>query len=151
MTHNNVTIRPYRAVDAIELKAKSGIFGANYWCNFEQDAKSAELSGPGYTAMMNGEIIGCGGVRVFWNGCGEAWALFPPEIKHLKRELITLTKEYLDLIVRAYKLRWIQATPKKSFNGSVILLKHLGFKFKCELEGYAPDGEDCVLYALVMR
>lgn len=144
---NNIKIIPFRVEHALELK-ESGIIEGNYWCNFDADAKLAQLLGPGYTAKVDGEIIACAGIRLFWQGVGEAWALFSPKVKDLKLSALRNTRQYLALIIARNELRYVQATPKIDFPAGINFLQHLGFEKKCTLEGYAPDGTDCVLYCL---
>lgn len=151
MTDSGTEIREYKAADALELKDTSGIIQGNYWCEFEVDADSAELMGPGYTWLEDGEVMACFGIWIAREGVGEAWGLYSPKIKKMKLSLLKYTREYLEIMIKENKIRWLQATPKSDFPGGINFLQHLGFERKCRLEGYATDGSDCYLYSFKKR
>ncbi|MHC4620560.1 MAG: hypothetical protein ACYTEQ_22665 [Planctomycetota bacterium] len=147
---DDVKIVPYKAEHAIALRDGPGVHGLNFWTDFEADAKNNELAGPGYTGYVNGQIVACAGIKILREGIGEGWALFADD-EHLdeyKRIVLESFRFHLEAIVRAYELRWVEAIVKTDFVKGCMFLRHLGFKRKCELEQFAPDKKDCVMYVL---
>lgn len=83
------------------------------------------VSGPGYSAFHNGELLGCGGIRQ--RGIGEAWAIYTEKAKEHKKELLKQSRIWLDRMMRDERIwRVWSETPKIEANQN--FLKHLGFR-----------------------
>lgn len=140
-----IEIRPYKYEDALKLEPKEK--GVKSHPDYETWAKMNE-NGPAYTIVIDGEIIGCAGIRVFWEGTGEAWAILAEDksVKHLKLIMEEFGKR-LDYTIRTLKFRWVQATINKDNAKLIHWVQHFGFKRKCIMTGYLPGGNDAFLYA----
>ena len=103
--------------------------------------------GPAYTGTVNGEIIGCGGVCMYWEGVGEAWASLSPRVTAMRKSVYLCLRECLRIIWTTFAMRRIQAIARCDFEAAQRLLEHLGFVQEATLRRYAPDGVDCFLYA----
>ena len=91
-----------------------------------------QQTGPGYTVVEDGKILGCGGIRT--QGIGEAWALYSPEAKDRRRELLEKTRYWMDMMAREERLWriWSEAPIAPNVN----FIKHLGFeKIEAYLKG----------------
>lgn len=114
-------------------------------------AKLNETEGVGYTAICNEEIIGCGGVRIYWEGVGEAWALYPKKVgqMHLDPQI---AKKQLYKIIDDNNLIRVQSTPRCDWPEGLTYSKWLGFKVEGKMRKYLPDkGElvDCFMMSII--
>lgn len=140
-----IEIRPYSYKDALILEPKEESIkdqkGYGNW------AKMNEL-GPAYTIVIDEEVIACAGIRVFWEGVGEAWAILSKDksSQHIRMILEEFGKR-LEFVIENMKFRWIQVSLKKDNEKGIHFAQHFGLKRKCEQIGYLPDGSDALLYA----
>lgn len=108
-----------------------------------------EADGPAWTALCDGVLIGAGGIRIFWPGVGEAWAVFPAGMERFAREIMWATRRQLWGAIRDLNLWRVQATARADFPGACNFLEHLGFQIEAQLGKFSPDGVDAFLYAIV--
>lgn len=115
--------------------------------DYEKWAKLNEL-GPGYTIVIDNEVIACAGIRVFWKGSGEAWCILSKEKsgQYIKLILDEFGKR-LEFVIKEMKFRWIQVNLNKNNEKGIRFAQHFGFKRKCEMKNYLPNGSDALLYA----
>lgn len=148
---NEIIIRPYKWQDALELlkdpneKGLKNQKGAIRW------AKLNETEGVGYTAVCDGKIIGCGGIRIYWEGVGEAWAVYPRKVgqMHLDPQI---AKKKLYEMIEENKLKRVQSTPRCDWPEGLTYSKWLGFKVEGKMRKYLPDnGElvDCFMMSII--
>jgi hypothetical protein len=92
-----------------------------------------QQTGPCYTAVHKGEIVGCCGVRI--DGIGEVWASYSEKAKKdLKLSMLKQTKIYLDKIMREHALYrlWSESPIDKNCN----FIEHMNFhKINAYLRG----------------
>lgn len=139
-----IEIHPYKYTDALAFDPKQ--IGVKNQPDYTKWAKMNEL-GPGYTIVIDNEIIACAGIRIFWEGAGEVWAIMSNiSSKHLKLILEEFGKR-LEFTVREMKLRWIQSAIRIDSDKNIRFVQHFGFERKCLMKGYLPDGSDALLYA----
>lgn len=101
-----------------------------------------------YTGLVDGQPVFIGGVRQYWPGRGEAWALVHPECAKHPIKLHKVVKRFFDLCT----VRRIEASVEVDFAIGRRWVEALGFKLEAErLEAYLPNGKDCALYARVKR
>jgi hypothetical protein len=108
-----------------------------------------EADGPAWTALLGGRLLGSGGIRIFWPGVGEAWAIFPQGMEEHPREVLATARTQLWQTIRERGLWRVQATARVDFPGAANFLEHLGFSLEAQLSRFSPDGVDVFLYALV--
>jgi hypothetical protein len=108
--------------------------------------------GPGYTGVVDDKVIGCGGVRMFWSGVGEAWGIYPLRTfyAHIK-EVLYYTRTGLYTIIDDYDLKRIQATARCDFPCAQNWLRHLGFSIEAKMKCYCPSGKDTFLYSITRK
>lgn len=109
--------KKFRAEDALPLLTEKDQIA---W------AKLNEVAGPGYTWMVDGKVLGCGGIRNC--GVGEAWAVFSAEAKDRKKELLRLSRETFEEMIKTLNLWQIFATTKDITAEQANFLEHLGFE-----------------------
>jgi hypothetical protein len=89
---------PYNPADALAIVPKSSDATMNQL--LIETARLNAIAGPGYTALLDGRPVGCGGVRT--HGIGDAWAVFSPEVLRHKVAFLRQSKEWLETMKRQY-------------------------------------------------
>lgn len=141
---DNIEFRPYKWQDALGLLEdpnQKGLKGQ------EDIVKWAKLNeeGVGKTVLCNGEIISCGGVRIFWKGVGEAWLLYAKG-KVLRPGIV---KEQLHSFIRDNNLHRVQITLRCDWPEGLVLARRLGFKIEGKMRKYFPGGVDCYIMSII--
>lgn len=150
----DLTIRPYKAEDALALMEdpnEPGLKGQPY-C--EKWARLNETEGPGYTAIYKDKIVCCGGVRIYWKGCGEAWVIFPKDpSQYLPFRHSQIAKEHLQKMISEYKLQRVEINPACNWVPGLRYARCLGFKVEAKRRRYLPgnNGElvDCFMMSII--
>lgn len=114
---SEIEIKKYRMEDALQILTEPADIA---W------AKLNEVVGLGFTGMVGGKVLGCGGIRNC--GVGEAWAIFSPEAKEMKKELLRLTRDNFREIIKSLNLWQVFATTKDISPQQANFLEHLGFE-----------------------
>ena len=147
-----IEIRPLKAEDIFEV-VRSGVkeigMKAEPEDNLKALAAEREDSGKCVTGLVNGHIVGCGGIDMYWEGAGRVWLLLPPYINDHKKEGYQCIKQGLERILRDETLHRVEGYARVNFPESHTLFRHLGFEIEGRARKYTPDKVDCILYALV--
>ena len=136
---DKITIRKYKWQDAISLLKDPNEKGLKGQKDAMRWAKLNEREGVGYTAVCKGEIIGCGGVRIYWDGGGEAWALLPRKVGEMRLDH-KIAKRQLYKIIDEQNLTRVQSTPRCDWPEGLVYAKYMGFKVEGKMRKYLPDG-----------
>jgi len=145
----SIYVREFKPQDAMEIK------GGVLEPTIESHPKRAEWAqdhsslGPAYTGIKDGKIIGCGGIMMLWEGVGEGWANFSPEIQQCPKSLFYCMKKGLDILWDAYDIVRVQAMTRADFPQANRLLEHLGFVQESRLRKFWWDQTDAFMYAKV--
>jgi RimJ/RimL family protein N-acetyltransferase len=119
----------------------------NALCGHLRDDQLAALekSEHSFTGLVDGKVIGCAGVIRYWEGRGEAWAIFDPAIgRRLYLEIRNIASRLFEVL----PYRRIEAVVLADFAPGHRFVESLGFKKEAVcLKGYFPGGQDAVLYA----
>jgi len=87
-------------------------------------AEVSKQSGPAITAVLNDEILMCGGIRIA--GIGEAWSAYSDKAKqNYRKAMLAITRDYMKRIVDENKLWRLVASNKDGVPET--FLEHLGF------------------------
>lgn len=106
----------------------------------------ASAPGPKFTAIADGMIVGCAGVRTEWEGRGTAWAFIGRDAGPYWFWLHRKVRQFL----AEYPLRRIEMDVDCSLPNAKRWMTMLGLT--CEAERrrrYSADGRDFALYARV--
>lgn len=114
---SNIEIRPYRMEDALQILTEPVDIAF---------AKLNEVAGVGFTAMVEGKVLGCGGIRTF--GVGEAWGVFSPEFKERKKDMLRLSRDNFREMIKSQNLWNVFATTRDISPQQANFLEHLNFK-----------------------
>lgn len=104
-----------------------------------------------YTGLINGDIIGVGGVRIFWEGVGEGWLIFTKDVTKHGTKLMLCLRRMKAKTIADHKLRRFQAIVRQDFPKAQKMLESLGFVAEGIMEQYLPDGTAAIMYAWVTK
>lgn len=105
-----------------------------------------------YTCVFDGDIVAVGGIKLFFEGVGEAWIIFTkPSRKEGIFGIIACRaiKRELDKLIAKLKLRRCEAQARADFPKAIKFVKALGFGDPYVRKYYCPDGSDMILYSQV--
>lgn len=110
-----------------------------------------EIKGYAKTGIVNGEIVGVGGVIVYYAGRGEAWMVLSKKVNDFKVETVLCLHKMMEQAISELKLKRLECSVRADFPKAKELIECLGFK--CEtpkpMKCYCPDGADAYLYSIV--
>lgn len=145
-------IRPFKASDLVWVMAE-GVkeFGLRFLPHEQIDelAQSREDNGKCITGLVDGVIVGCGGIDELWPGVGEVWVLLSYEVDKYPIRAYEVIRQGLEELIEHNSLRRCQAWGRVGFAASHTLFRHLGFEVEGKARCYAPDGADCLLYSRI--
>ncbi len=147
-----MSIRPFKADDMLYVIEKGVLeFGLKMYGDdhLKQLAQAREDNGQCVTGVLDGEIVGCGGIDPLWKGVGEVWVMLTYDIGKCPREAYEAIRDGLNKLIEDNKLWRVQAWGRIGFDKGHTLFRHLGFKPEGIAREYSPDGVDCILYAIV--
>lgn len=141
-----IDVAPFRAADLQEIMEQKLMA---YLSKYITDKQRQEMEGPwSFTGRVNGRVVICGGVALYWEGRGEAWAIIDRNVKIEFLRIHRAVQRVLDLC----PLRRIEATVDVGFKPGHRWMRMLGFKMEAAvLEAFRPDGRNASLYALVRK
>lgn len=124
---------------------------------FQEEVKNyPELAIPAnsYTCIYDGEIVAVGGIKLFFDGVGEAWIMMTKQSR--KDGIFGLIacraiKDKLDSLCVELAIRRVEANVRKGFSKAIRFTEALGFESLCEREYWFPDGTSSLLYCKVYK
>jgi len=115
----------------------------------ELEGGLALCSRPGYafSAKKDGKILGCGGIKEFWPGVGEAWAVYAVDRVEYTHRIARITRRILARVINEKHMRRVQAVVNANFATGMQFMRWLGFRLEGRMFQYGPNGDDYFLYA----
>ncbi len=104
---------------------------------------------PAFSGLVDGKLIGCGGIINIWPGLAEAWLALTPFAKAHVSFLYRQSLRFLPWARSTYTLRRIQTTVQADWVEALRFIERLGFVRVALLEQYGPNGEAHFLYEMV--
>ncbi len=145
-------IRSFKASDLVWIMAE-GVkeFGLRFLPHetIDELAQTREDNGKCITGLVDGVIVGCGGIDELWPGAGEVWTLLSYEVDKYPIRAYEVIRQGLFELIEHNDLKRTQCWCREGFAAAHTLLRHLGFTVEGKARAYAPDGKDCYLYALI--
>jgi RimJ/RimL family protein N-acetyltransferase len=108
-----------------------------------------KLSGWVKTALLDGKILGFGGVIVFWKGVGEGFYCLSKEAADHKLEMISCIKSIIDLAFKELGLHRLQSVIRVDFERAIRLAEYVGFKKEGKMRKHTADKIDCFIFSIV--
>ena len=109
-----------------------------------------EESGPCFSAFDQDELIGVGGVALYWCGVGEAWLILSSMVQEFPFSLHRIVSRTLDKIITDEHLHRVQTVVPYLHMRAMAWIVRLGFKYEGLMPKYGPDGSWFSRYARVM-
>ena len=105
-----------------------------------------------YTCIFEGDIVAVGGIKMFFEGVGEAWIIMTKQSK--KRNIYGLIacraiEKKLNELMVELNVRRCEANVRKDFPIAIRFVEALGFKFVGERHYWFPDKTSAMLYSKV--
>lgn len=108
-----------------------------------------DLTGWNKTLIIDDEIIGVGGIVIFWSGFGEAWLCLSKNVEKHKVKFVLFLKSQLSFALKDLNLIRLEINVRTDYPESQKLVEALGFQFEGIRRKYLPNGKDAYLYAIV--
>lgn len=105
---------------------------------------------PAFSGLVDGKLVGCGGVINIWPGLAEAWLALTPYARSHVSFLYRQSLRFLNWAVPTYHLRRIQTTVQADWLEANRFIERLDFLRVARLDKYGPNGEPHYLYEMVM-
>ena len=144
-----VEVRPFRPEDVYTIEPQGRHVAAlEAIGDWRAMIRTAAASGPAWTALHDGRVLGVAGLGVHWAGRAEAWCLLTRDVP--ARLWPALHRAALRGIAEA-GYRRIEASAKTGFEQGQRWLRMLGFVPEGLMPAYGPDGSDHMRWARVRR
>ena len=147
-----IQYEPVHAYNILDRNVREEDTWLSKFPDWEKWAEGWKKEGPAFTLVIDGQIIGCGGVVLLDKNKGEAWTLLSSLFYKHKKTTYKAIIRYLSLIIAEKGLKRVQAlvnTGLPNVEACERFLVHLGFKNETPdgMEGYGPNGETVLLFA----
>ena len=146
----DIHIRLFEAQDAFNINVRPEDQHIKKEPYFEAWA-TENAKGAGYTGIRksDGRILGCGGIRVLWPGCGEAWGIYSDEIGKYAKEARDYAIHYLSELAKALNLHRLQCIVDADNKINVRFARSIGFEVEALMHRYQPNGHDCYMLSFL--
>ena len=142
-------LSPFRPSDLLEMADRENQ-------NVDEAIRMARVifeASTGFTARLNGRVIGCAGMFVQWKGVGHAWVVISSEMvstMHYKKWFHGCVRNLLRHVCAANDLRRVEAVVRADSERNIRWVEALGFSRETPhpMKHYRPDG-DYYLYSLI--
>ena len=145
-------IRGFKADDMIWI-VNAGVRGQDVQVygnkNIRELAEQTEYDNMSMTGLVDGVIVGCGGIRELWPGVGEVWVLLSPEVNKYPIATAAVIMNGMRALVEDNDFYRLQGWCRIDFIQAHTLFRHLCFKPEGIARKYTPDKQDCLLYAKI--
>jgi ribosomal protein S18 acetylase RimI-like enzyme len=151
-TAERTEIRPMIAEDMLWI-VEHGIkeFGVKCKPTHEmvEVALNRERNGQCITGLVDGRIVGVGGLDEMWTGVGEVWMYLAHDTDAYPKLTYKIIRDGIKKLIEDNDFWRVQAWGRVDFDKAHTLFKHLGFKPEGIAKKYTPDKVDAILYAKV--
>lgn len=139
-----IPYEPQHAVDLMRIPTMQSCDATPINIDWATQMKNA---GPCISGCIDGKVVACSGISIFWEGVGEMWALFADDIgtAHLGQQPKELIKRWM----KEYNLVRVQAPLIADFRAGIAYARRIGFKFETKLKWYHPGKVDALMYVIM--
>lgn len=145
-------IRPFKADDMVCIigdGVKENAIQLLGDQNLKELANQTEADNLSMTGLVDGVIVGCGGIRRLWDGVGEVWLMLSPTVNRFPIRTGEVIVNGMRALIEDNDFFRLQGWCRVGFTKAHTVFRHLGFTPEGIARKYAPDKVDCVLYGLV--
>lgn len=146
--------RQFKLSDGMALKDRPNQKGLKGHKDYEKWLKYNMENGPCWTGELDGVVIGCGGIVIHWPGFGEAWLIFPENVKDNHKPIEhRIAKKMLYEMIKDNDLKRTEISPRCDWPPGLSYARFLGFKVEGKRRKYMPDADgtlvDCFLMSII--
>ena len=141
-------IIPYEACHAWQIVRREEDNEFYEHPKYYQWSRTNQMSGPAVTCVFKNVIVCCFGIRLFWEGSGEVWAIFCRDIRKYARAHYYV-RFYLEETIEEYNLTRVQARARTDFPEAIRYLEYLGFERECLMRKFGPSRKDYYSYVRI--
>lgn len=105
------------------------------------------ITGWAKTGLVNKQIVGVGGVVVFWPGVGEGWYALSEHANTYKVAVALYITKLIETAAEELKLHRLQTTVRVDFAKAIKLIEYAGFVKEGCMKQYTEDKKDTYIYA----
>jgi RimJ/RimL family protein N-acetyltransferase len=102
------------------------------------------------SGLIDGELVGCGGVFPLCVGSGEAWAVFSKLDPKRGRECLFAIKRRLTGFMQDAGFHRLQATVLVKHKDAIRMVRAIGFEFEGLMKAYDSERNDYARYGKVI-
>ena len=102
-----------------------------------------------HTALWDGEVVGVGGVIIYWEGVGEVWILLSPKIRKFPIQMVRCIRKMYEKHSTDRSFRRLQCVVSIDFPQGQKMVESLGFEKEGLLRKYLPEGTDAWMYSII--
>lgn len=114
-----------------------------------QFVENMVVSDMSFTGLVNGTVVGCGGIYPVWEGVGEAWFLGSHLVHKHKAAVTRAVRQHLVGIMEEHNLHRVQAHVMEDWPGARRWIKFLGMEEEGVLRKFSPEGINYISFARV--
>tara|TARA_R110000824_G_scaffold208881_2_gene394694 strand:+ start:454 stop:894 length:441 start_codon:yes stop_codon:yes gene_type:complete len=112
-------------------------------------AESLYVPGQSFSAIDNGHLIACGGIKQLWPGVAEVWFLSTDKVHHQVRPIVKIVFKYLKILIEEQELVRIQSAVRADWPEAQRFAQFIGLENEGLMKKYGPDGSDYFRFAKV--
>lgn len=116
--------------------------------DFKQKVLEQARRGNAYAVIKEDEVIVIGGIASYWEGVGEAWAIYSKNLNRNLKDCFRESRSILNYIIENSRFHRVQAV-SRCVGKNCRWLEKMGFRFEVKLNKYNPDKTDAFMYAIV--
>jgi RimJ/RimL family protein N-acetyltransferase len=103
-----------------------------------------------FTVIKDNNVVGCGGIYIYWEGVAEVWLFLSTHFKLNYIRPVIMIKHLLDELVKENNLIRLQASISAELTTNIRFIEWLGFKREGLQEKFGPWHDDHILYARII-
>lgn len=103
-----------------------------------------------FAGVVDGKVVGIGGIVVFWEGVAEGWLILSKDILNQKTDSYRCIKEMMSIVIKKFYLRRLQITVRTDYQRGIKMVERLGFVREGLMKFYCPDKCDAYVYAKII-
>lgn len=107
-----------------------------------------------YTCIFEGKIVAVGGIKVFFEGVGEAWIMMTEQCRKdgiFGMIACNAIEAKLNSLAAELGMRRVEANVRKTFAKAIRFTEALGFQLVGERKQWFPNGDSSMLYSKVYK
>lgn len=149
MNKQLIKFDPAHAYDVIDRNVREQDVWLSKWPEWKETVLDWKNKWPAYTLIIDGEVVGSGGVVLMGYGRGEAWLLLSSLFYKYKLTSIRFIKKLFLEILESHDLKRVQATVDVTHLKAMRFADIFGLEYEGTLRHYGPAGQDLAMFGRI--